>query len=172
MSINNTNPVGLSYIDQQEKDVNRKEKYFFNKEQEKFIYYYPSFGKNKCDEVIIELASTINFCKENNLNYLKNDADVLQYTHFLIIKHFSSLHDELNDKAFEVHVETLSKLYDTGMYDIFFNEIFDEDEVQKLIDQLISIEDLANKYVKEIQYQKDNISKNVNNQLLKEKILN
>lgn len=164
--------IGLSYINQKEENVNRKEKYFFNKENEEFIYYFPIFSKNKRDELIVELASSINYCKENNLDYLKNDADILQYTYFLVIKHFTSLYDELKDKSFEVHIETLSKLYDTEIYDLFFKEVFDEVEVQKVIDQLYSIEDLVDKYVKALQNKKDYISNNVGTKILKDKVLN
>ncbi|MCL1696255.1 MULTISPECIES: hypothetical protein [unclassified Lysinibacillus] len=172
MTNKKSNPVGLSYISQQSEYVNSKEKYYINKEQDKYIYYFPTFGKNKSDELIIELATTINYCHDKNIDFLKNDADVLKYVHFLIIKHFSSLYEEIKDKSFEVHIETLSKMYDTGMYDLFFNEIFNEDEVQKVIDQLYLTEELADKYVKELTEQKEIISKNVNTQLLRDKVLN
>lgn len=163
-------PIGLSFIDQKVKNANKKEKFYLDENKENFIHYFPIFSKKKIDDLLTELMTTIQYCKSNNLEYLSNDAEILQYTNFLIIKYFTSLHTELKDKSFEIHIDTLEKLYDSEMYDLFLAEMFNDEQLTKVIDKLYEVNELANKYEKVLKEQKLILDNKIQNKVLKNKL--
>lgn len=168
---NKMNTVDASFFTQRAENVNRKEVYHFDKEKGHSITYYPVFSKSKKDELIVELMKTIQYCKKNNIDYLKNDADMEQYTGYLIIKHFTSLFDTLSKWTVEENIKYLKGLYDSGDFELFFDEIFSNDEVIKVFDQLRKTNELAIIYKKEIDKQKQIINSNVHSNELKKKAL-
>jgi len=169
---NKINTVDASFFTQRAENVNRKEFYHFDKEKGHSITYYPAFSKSKKDELIVELINTIQYCKINNIDYLNNDADMEQYTGYLIIKHFTSLYETLSKWTVEENITYLKELYDSGDFELFFDEIFSNDEVIKVFDQLKATNEIASIYKKELDKQKQLIESNVKNDKLKEKVLN
>ncbi|WP_342532795.1 hypothetical protein MHB40_15070 [Lysinibacillus sp. FSL K6-0057] len=169
---NKINEVSTAFFTQRAKDVNRKEVYHFDEEKGHSITYFPIFSKSKKDKLIIELIETIQYCKDNNIDYLKDDADMEQYLGYLIIKHFTSLYDTLSKWSVEDNIAYLKGLYDSGDFELFFDEIFTSEEVTKVFDQLRKTNEIANVYKKELDKQKQLIESNVKNNKLKEKALN
>jgi len=169
---NKINTVDVSFFTQRAKNANRKEVYHFDEEKEHSITYFPIFSKSKKDKLIVELMKTIQYCKNNNIDYLKDDADMEQYTGYLIIKYFTSLFDTLSKWSVEDNIAYLKGLYDSGDFELFFDEIFTFEEVNKVFDQLRKSNEIANIYKKELDRQKEFIESNVNNEVLKEKALN
>lgn len=167
----NINTVDTSFFTQRAENVNRKEVYHFDEEKGHSITYYPVFPKSKKDELIVELIETIQYCKKKNIDYLKNDADMEQYTGYLIIKHFTSLFDTLSKWSVEDNIAYLKGLYDSGDFEIFFDEIFSNEEVSKVFDQLRKTNEIASIYKKEIEKQRQIIESDVKNDVLKEKAL-
>jgi|GEM_PF-708460 len=168
---NKINSVDTSFFTQRAENVNRKEVYHFDKEKGHSITYFPVFPKSKKDELIVELIETIQYCKNNNIDYLKDDADITQYTGYLIIKHFTSLYDTLSKWSVEDNIAYLKGLYDSGDFEMFFDEIFTIEEVDKIFNQLKETNKIAEIYKKELDKQKQIIESNVNSNVLKEKAL-
>lgn len=168
---NKMNTVDASFFTQRAENVNRKEVYHFDKEKGHSITYYPVFSKSKKDELIVELMKTIQYCKKNNIDYLKNDADMEQYTGYLIIKHFTSLFDTLSKWTVEENIAYLKGLYDSGDFELFFDEIFNFEEVSKVFDQLRRTNEIANIYKKELDKQTQIIESNVSSDALKKEAL-
>ena len=154
-------PIGLSYVEKKKKEIDKKEKFYLDEDKKDFIYYYPVFSEQKIDNLIVELMEVIKECKERSLNYLTNDAEILQYCEFLIIKHFTSLSNELEGKTLEVHLETMSKMYDSRMLDMFMNDMFDELEKHRVFDKLNNVEKLAELYIAEINKTMENVQSDV-----------
>lgn len=169
---NNFKTVDVSFFSQRAESVNNKEIYHFDKEKGHSITYYPVFPKSKKDELIVELIETIQYCKINNIDYLKDDADITQYTGYLIIKHFTSLFDTLSKWSVEDNITYLKGLYDSGDFEVFFDEIFNIEEVDKVFNQLKDTNKIADIYKKELDKQKQIIESKVNSNVLKEKALN
>lgn len=166
------NTVDTSFFTQRAKNVDRKETYHFDKDKGHSITYFPVFSKSKKDKLIIELIETIQYCKDNNIDYLKDDADMEQYLGYLIIKHFTSLYDTLSKWSVEDNIAYLKGLYDSGDFELFFDEIFTFEEVTKVFDQLKKTNEIANAYKKELEKQRQIIESDVKNDALKEKALN
>ncbi len=168
---NNIKTVDASFFSQRAKSVNNNEVYHFDKEKGHSITYYPVFPKSKKDSLIVELIETIQYCKNNNIDYLKDDADITQYTGYLIIKHFTSLFDTLSKWSVEDNIAYLKGLYDSGDFEVFFDEMFTIEEVDKVFHQLKETNKIADIYKKELDKQKQIIESKVNSNVLKEKAL-
>lgn len=143
------NPIGLSFINEKTEELNKQKKFYFDKEKDEFIFYYPTFSQSKKDELFVELIETIDDYQKKNIAFLANDFELIRYTEFLIFKHFSSLKDELDGQSYEIHKETADKMYATGLHRVFKELIFDEQEINKVIEQLYSISGLAEKMLVE-----------------------
>jgi len=165
------NTVDTSFFAQRAKNANRKEVYHFDEEKGHSITYFPKFSKLKKDKLVIELVETIQYCKKNNINYLKDDADMEQYTGYLIIKHFTSLYETLSTWSIEKNIEYMYGLYDSGDFELFFDEIFTFEEVNKVFDQIKNVNTIATTYKKELDKHKAVIESEVKSELLKNKIL-
>lgn len=165
------NTVDTSFFTQRAKNANRKEVYHFDEEKGHSITYFPKFSKLKKDKLVIELVETIQYCKKNNIDYLKDNADMEQYTGYLIIKHFTSLFDTLSTWSVEKNIEYMYGLYDSGDFELFFDDIFSFEEVNKVFDQIKNVETIATTYKKELDKQKLIIESEVKNEVLKNKAL-
>lgn len=165
------NTVDTSFFTQRAKNANRKEVYYFDKEKGHGITYFPKFSKLKKDKLIVELVETIQYCRKNNIDYLKDDADMEQYTGYLIIKHFTSLYETLSNWSIEKNIEYMYGLYDSGDFELFFEDIFTFEEVSKVFDQIKNVETIATTYKKELDKQKTIIESEVKNEVLKNKAL-
>lgn len=126
----------LKHIESKVKELAKRDKFYIDKEKTQFIYYYPKFSKTKVQELFVDLNESIEYVAKNDLPFPANDLEVMQYTQFLIIKHFTSLKAELQNKSYEVHIETMYKLIETGLFERFMNEMFDLAEVYDLLDEL------------------------------------
>lgn len=164
-------PITLSFVDKKVKELNKMEKYYIDADNVDFINYYPKFANDKIEKLLMQLAESVKYCRDNNLEFLKSDVDIIKYTSFLIIKHFTSLNNELEDKSFEVHVDTLDKLHKSGLYELFIEDMFDELEIQKVIDKLTNITNLHKKHTDDINSKREFIENNVQNEELKKKAL-
>lgn len=126
----------LKDIQAQAKELTKVSKFYLDKEETSFINYYPKFSKKKSHDLFVELSDTIKKLEELKLDFPSNDLELIQYVQFLIIKHFTSLKSELNGKSIEVHIETMIKLLETGLFERFFSEMFDMAEVHDLLEDL------------------------------------
>ncbi|EON72841.1 hypothetical protein [Lysinibacillus sphaericus] len=126
----------LADIQQNADELNKKQKFHIDKDQGKFIYYYPKFSKRKVTILINDLASTIDYVQQNNLDFFKNDHELQHYVLFLVIKHFTDLKTELKDKPIESHFATMNNLVEIGWYDLFLTEMFTMQEISKVLEEI------------------------------------
>lgn len=164
-------PVGITFLNDLVKETKARTRYHLDEEKENFFEYNKTFAKDVRDELIAELVESSIYCKENNFKYLRNNIEIKQYAHFLMIKHFSSFGKMLEGKDFSYHIQIMKNMYKVGLFELFFNDVFDMDEVQAVIDHMYTIDSLINNYVKTVQAQKDFIEENVVNSEVKERAL-
>lgn len=108
----------------------------------KVIKFYQRFDEAKVEELIKELYQDIQYVTDNNIDFFTNDEEFMKYELFLIIKHFSHFKDEIGD-SFEEKIEALSVLISIGLYDLFFEEIFDSSEVFDVLHKVERTAELA-----------------------------
>lgn len=157
----------LKDIQSKSKELTKREKFYLDKEKQQFIYYYPKFSKKKTFELFVDLKETIDHVGKNNLTFPSNDLEIIQYTQFLIIKHFTSLQTELKNKSYEVHVETMYKLMETGLFAKFIDEMFDKSEVYDLLDELDKISEVGVEMLNMEMEQKGELAEKLKSNFLK-----
>lgn len=126
----------LSDIQKKVDELNKKQKFHIDKDLGKFIYYYPKFSQRKVTMLINDLASTIEYVQQNNLDFFKNDNELNHYILFLVIKHFTDLKTELKDKSIETHFATMHNLVEIGWYNLFLMEMFNIHEVVNVLEEI------------------------------------
>lgn len=117
-------------------ELNKKQKFYIDKNLGKFIYYYPKFSKRRKTMLINDLASTFEYVQQNNLDFFKNDHELQHYILFLIIKHFTELKAELKDKSIETHFATMHNLVELGWYDLFLMDMFSVQEISHVLEEI------------------------------------
>ncbi len=155
----------LAEVKKRVQELHKKQKFYLDKENDEFIYYYPKFSEKKINELLDELLITIKYCQENKLDKLNDDDRTLQYLQFLIIKHFTSLKEELDNKSFDIHFETKESLEETGLYRIFLDHMFDPSEVHDVLDRFNDIIKLGADILNELEKESEDKNLKVVNTL-------
>jgi len=137
----------LADIQQNADALNNKKKFYIDKDQGKYINYYPKFSKRKITILISDLANTIEYIQQNKLDFFQNDNELNNYILFLIIKHFTDLQSELKDKPIETHFATMNHLVDIGWYEIFLTEMFTIHEISNVLEEISKRLNLSIKYL-------------------------
>lgn len=163
--------VEHSFFTERANNANRKEIYHFDEKKGHSITYFPKFSQTKKDRLIKELLETMAYCNKENINYFTSDAEIEQYTGYLIIKHFTSLFDTLSSWSVEKNIEYMTGLYDSGDFELFFEDIFSNEEVTKVFEQLKRTNDITLKYTEELLKQQSIINNKVSTDFLKNKAL-
>lgn len=148
----------LSDIQKQVAELDKKEKFYVDKENDQFIYYYPKFSEDKINDIFEELISTSKYCKESKLDKLSTYDKAMEYLQFLIIKHFTSLKDELDNETFDTHYKTMKALEKHGLHRVFLDRMFDSAEVIKVLERKNEVEKLGELVLLELE--KDELNKN------------
>lgn len=150
----------LSEVKKRVKELEKKEKFYLDKENDEYIYYYPKFSDTKINELIEELYKTITYCQENKLDKLNTDEEIGRYLQFLIIKHFTSFKSEVDNKPFDIHYASMEMLEEVGLHRTFLNHMFDPVEVNKVLDRKNEIEKLGETLIAELE--KNSLNKELN----------
>ncbi|MFG3431980.1 hypothetical protein [Lysinibacillus fusiformis] len=137
----------LTDIHRNAEELNKKQKFFIDKDQGKFIYYYPKFSKRKITILIKDLSDTLAYVEQHKLDFFNNDDELNNYILFLIIKHFTDLQTELKDKSVELHFATMNELVDIGWYEMFLLKMFPMQEISNVLDEIKKRLNLSFKYL-------------------------
>ena len=78
------------------------------------LYYAEKFGYEKIDELLTELMNTYNFTLDTDGVESMDDASVLMYLNFLIVKHFTNLQEAMDGLNYYQNIEASVKAYDKG----------------------------------------------------------
>ena len=164
-------PVGITFLNDLVKETTSRTKYYYNVEEEQYFEYNKVFAKDVRDDLIKELLETSQYCRDNDINYLTEDYQFKQYAHLLMIKYFSSFDKMFKGKDYDYHIQIMNNLYKTGIYDLFFHDIFDKDEVQAVIDHLYMIESLVENYMNQVSNEKTKLQESIVNPEVLDKAL-
>lgn len=151
-------------------DTDKVEKLYLDKEKDEYITYYPNFSETKIDDVLKELALTIDECQETKNGLIDNDEKEAQYLEFLIVKHFTSLKDELDGQSLEVHSKTKDALYKSGLLRLLLDNIFDQTQINKVLDKKNNIVGLLEKVANELE--RNALTENLNKLQIVDKLVN
>lgn len=159
--------IKLSHIKSTHKEINKMESYLLDEEKQLIIKYYKIFPETKIHEMLTDLQETIAECKDKKIDYFNNDTDFMQFLHFMIIKHMTSLKDEIpND--FSTQVNVLNQIIDIGLFKRLFDEVLEGEEVLKVLDRVNDLGENMNKINMALEKELAKLERLENNDILKQ----
>ena len=123
----------LSDIKSQLELLNETKRHNFT--EEIHIDYDVLFSYSKIDKLFDDLIKLNEEAKSKNIDYLKDDAQIVEFLQFLIVKHFTSLHDELINQSLELHIATMSEMYDRGWLTFVLDKLLDKEQIFVVADR-------------------------------------
>lgn len=134
----------LKSLEKDYKQLSKLSTYVLNEETNEVIKYYEKFDEAKIHELLETAFSHLVYVREQNLPFFNSDFEFEQYLYYLIIYKFSTVVDE-SVVTFEDHQNVLSQLVSTGLFEFFFEFIFDGNEVMKILDKRDKMVNLVEK---------------------------
>ena len=98
------------------------------------LYYAEKFGHEKIDELLTELADTYKFTLDTDGVESMDDASMLMYLNFLIVKYFTNLQEAMDGLDYYQNIEASVKAYDKGWINIVIDTM-DVIELSKVYDK-------------------------------------
>ena len=111
------------------------------------LYYAQKFGYDKIDELLTELVETYNFTVNTENVEPMDDASVLKYLNFLIVKHFTNLQEATEGFDFYQNIEVSAKAYDKGWIKVVIDEL-DYIELSKVYDKYYELVEAGKQLMK------------------------
>lgn len=132
MTAKKQSPLKLKDILSESKKVDIMSTYEIDPVTKKTVKYYEYFDKTKVEKLILELFNDMQYALENDYEFFNSEEQLIKYELLLIIKHFSHFKDEIGE-TFEEKIMAMEALMKIGLYDIFFDEVFDQNQVADVI---------------------------------------
>lgn len=129
--------ISIKTIQAQEADINKLSTYVLNEENNEVIKYYKKFDEKKIQDLLIEAHAKMRYVAEHDeIDYFNNDGQFYEFLTYLTIKYFSHFYDELKESSFEEDIAAMNALVSTGLYRAILNDVFDGNEVNKVIEYM------------------------------------
>lgn len=133
----------LKGVEKQYKELSKLSTFVIDPETNLVIKYYEKFDEIKIQELLQFAYEHLTYAQENKLDFFSSDGKFLEYIHYLIIMKFSNLGDD-QPTDFESHKSIRDQIISTGLFNLFFESIFDGNEVIKIIERFEQFTSLVN----------------------------
>lgn len=128
-------PIKLTEIIQESEKFDVMSTYPLDVEGNRVIKYNKYFNHKQIEKLIVELYEDMKYVIENKIEFFENEEQLLKYELLLIIKYFSHFKDEIGS-SFEEKIHALEVLMKIGIFDLFYEEIFDDNQVLEVIERV------------------------------------
>ena len=135
MTAKRQSPIKLKEILTESKKVDVMSTFIVDPETKKTVKFNKYFDRTKVEELIKELFADMMYAVENEYNYFETEEQLIKYELLLVIKYFTHFKDEIGE-TFEEKILAMEALMKLGLYDLFFDEIFDQDQVADVIERV------------------------------------
>lgn len=126
----------LKSIQAKEASIDTLSTYILNEKTNEVIKYYKLFNENKIQFLLTEAFEKMKYAEENDIEFFNSDADLYNFISYLSIKWFTHLGEELKDSTLEDDIVAMSALLSTGLFKTILNDVFDGNEIQKIIETM------------------------------------
>jgi len=161
--------IKLSDIQAKQKDINKLSTHVYDKENNIVIRYNEKFNPATTEKLLNLTYDNLVFAEKNNINYFKNDTAFLQYIYFLIIKFYSNLGKDIPDKLDE-QIPVFHSIIETGLFELFFNELFDPEEVLGVVDKVKSFAQVIDQIAQLDEHIREQVLSSIESPVLKNKL--
>lgn len=156
----------LKQIQKEHKQLNKMASYVYDDANNITIKYYEQFSESKIDELLLDLYDSMKQAEDDGLDYFEDEARIVFFVHFLIIKHFTDFKNEIpND--FPTQHTIMKQFYDKGIYYDLMNNMFDGNEVTKVIERVEEKVGMVNKIMEATQKELAKLERLENKEILK-----
>ncbi len=138
----NKKPLKLKALEKQFKEDTKYHTHIIDPESQQCIKYKIKFPEKDVDALIEELYKHILEAEKAGVEALNNDLAIIDYAMYLIVKHFTHFKDEIGDD-FATNVAAHNLLYQSGIYELCHEELFDQNEVFDVLDKINKISNKA-----------------------------
>lgn len=135
----------------------------------KIIKYHKKFSEQLIQDLLTELYEHIKYNDEHEIGYFNNYYEFVIYTNFLIIKYFTNLKDDFKDSSLEENINLIVTLAKTKYFRLFFEEVFEPQEVEKVFERINELDELIAKIDKLQGKLKDELSQQIKQPEVREK---
>ena len=116
-----------------------------------------------------EAYSNLEYDEKHKLNFFKNDEIFIQYIFFLTIKHMTNLQDEI-PPTLDKQIHIFNQLIAIGLFEEMFNNVFDPNEVSKILERFGTFASLATQIAELEDDTRFNASQKVLHPLMKKQV--
>lgn len=161
--------ISLKSIQAKQKTINTYSTYLYDKESNTVIRYYEKFNPAITEKILKHAYENLLYAEKNNIDVFKNDISFLQYIYFLIIKFYSKLGNDLSDNL-EEQIPQFISLIETGLFELFFSELFDPEEVLTVVDKIKSFMEITAQLAELDEKTRNQILESVESPVIKKKL--
>lgn len=112
-----------------------------------YIDMYIKFPKTIVDEMVNDALDITRKAKEDGKLLIANELELKILINFMIIKHFTSLKEQMDGLDYQTHIAIMSEMIDSRLYATII-QAFDQQEVDmvhELVLNLLTVMDEARK---------------------------
>lgn len=161
--------ISLKDITKQYNDVSTPSIHVINEEEGIYIQYYKAFDNKRIEAIMKEAYSNLEFDKEHNLNFFNDDEIFIQYVFFLILKYMTNLRDEI-PSTLDKQINIFNQLISIGLFEEMFNNVFDPNEVSKVLERIGTFAQLASQITELEERTRSESKQTVQHPLMQEKV--
>jgi hypothetical protein len=161
--------ISLKSIQAKQKTINTYSTYLYDEESNTVIRYYEKFNPATTEKILKHAYENLLYAEKNNIDVFKNDISFLQYIYFLIVKFYSKLGNDLSDNL-EEQIPQFISLIETGLFELFFSELFDPEEVLTVVDKIKSFMEITAQLAELDEQTRNQILESVESPVIKKKL--
>lgn len=132
-------------IETEAKALEKYTEHKLDKDGTKVIKYHKEFSEKLIQDLLTELHEHIKYNDKNEIGYFNNYFEFTTYVNFLIIKYFTNLKDDFKDSSLEDNINLLVTLAKTKYFRLFFEDVFEPQEVEKVFERINELDELIAK---------------------------
>lgn len=106
--------------------------YVLDEETNLVLKYKEKFDKMEINQILTDMYNQLEYVEKKEYNFLKDETELVQYMHFLMIKQFTHLGKDIGEDI-ESQIPVMTELIATGLFEFIFEHVFEQDEVLAVI---------------------------------------
>ncbi|MFJ7915853.1 hypothetical protein B1B04_09255 [Lysinibacillus sp. KCTC 33748] len=142
MTAKRQSPIKLKDILAESKKVDVMSTFVVDPETKKTVKYNEYFDRTQVEKLTLELFNDMQYAIEKEYSFFESEEQLIKYELLLIIKYFSHFKNEIGD-TFEEKIMAMEALMKIGLFDLFFDEIFDQNQVGEVIERVNKVAEKA-----------------------------
>lgn len=135
-------PIRLAELIEETQKFDVMSTFIIDEESNKVVKYNKYFDNKQVEKLVIEFYEDMQYAVNKEYDFFNNEEQFIKYELLLVVKHFSHFKDEIGD-SFEAKIQALEALMRLGLFDVFFDEIFDEHQVFSVLEKISKVAEKA-----------------------------